>query len=85
VKAERFAFQFPTRFFFLLWRVKAAFERLDVSSSSYEYSSSWSSSGRLNLSLLLVSATMDGVRDFIVGPFSLLCHFHHGLFQHGHD
>jgi hypothetical protein len=72
VKAERFAFQLPPSFFFLLLRVKASLERLEVPSSSYEdSSSSSSSSGKLNLSLLLVSATMERVRDLIVGPFPI--------------
>jgi hypothetical protein len=40
VKSERFAFKLLPHFFFLLWRIKAALERLDVPSSSSEDSSS---------------------------------------------
>jgi hypothetical protein len=72
VKADRFAFQLLPRFFFLLWRVKAALERLEFPSSSSEdkYSSS-SSSGKLGLSTLVLSAAMEQVRDLIVAPFPL--------------
>jgi hypothetical protein len=49
VKAERFAFQLPPRFLFLLWQVRATLEWLEVPSSSSEYSTSSSSSfGKLN-------------------------------------
>jgi hypothetical protein len=73
VKAERFAFQLFPRFFFLLWRVKAALERLDVPSSSSEDSSSSSSSvGKLNLSILVISAAMERVRNLSVAPFPLI-------------
>jgi hypothetical protein len=72
-KAERFSFQLPPRFFFLLWRVKAAFERLEVPSSSSEDSSSSSSSCKLSLSILVVSAAVERVRYLIVGPFLLFC------------
>jgi hypothetical protein len=61
-KAERFAFQLLPRFFFLLWRVKAALERLEVPYSSSEYSSS---------SILVLSAAMERVRDLSVAPFPL--------------
>jgi hypothetical protein len=60
VKAERFAFQLFPHFFFLLWRVKAALEQFDVPSSSSEESSSSSSlSGKLNVSMLVLSAAME--------------------------
>jgi hypothetical protein len=63
-------------FFFLLCRVKAALERLDVPSSSSEdsssSSSSSSSSGKLNLSILVFSAAMEWVRDLIVASFPLI-------------
>jgi hypothetical protein len=36
VKAERFSFKLLARFFFLLWRVKAALERFEVAYSSSE-------------------------------------------------
>jgi hypothetical protein len=62
----------PPNFFFLLWWVKSAFERLEVPSYSSEgsYSSS-SSPDRLNLSILVFSAAMEQVRDLIVGTFPL--------------
>jgi hypothetical protein len=72
VKAERFDFQLVPRFFFLLWWVKSALEQSGVPSSSSEDSSSSSaSSGKLNLSILVISAAMERVRDLIVAPFPL--------------
>jgi hypothetical protein len=73
VKAERFAFQLLSHFFFLLWLVKAELERLDVpySSSEDSSSSSSSSSGKLNLSILVLSPAMEWVRDLSVAPFPL--------------
>jgi hypothetical protein len=72
VKAERFAFQLVPRFFFLLFRVKASLDRLEVTSSSSEDSSSSSlSSGKLNLSILVLNAAMERVSDLMVTPFLL--------------
>jgi hypothetical protein len=72
VKAERFASQLAPRFFFLLYRVKAALEILEVPSSSSEDSSSSSlSPGKLNLSILLLNAAMEQVSDLMVTPFRL--------------
>jgi hypothetical protein len=74
VKAERFAFQLVPHFFFLLFRIKVALEQLEVPSSSSEYSSSSSSSlssGKLNLSILVLNAAMERVRDLMVTPFPL--------------
>jgi hypothetical protein len=73
VKAKRFAFQLVARFFFfLLCRVKAALDRLEVPSSSSEDSSSSSlSSGKLNLSILVLNAAMERVSDLIVTAFPL--------------
>jgi hypothetical protein len=74
VKAERFAFKLLPRFFFLLWLFKSALEPLDVPYSSSEESSSSSSSsqsGKLNLSILVLSSTMEWARYLIVGPFPL--------------
>jgi hypothetical protein len=78
VKAEIFAFQLLPSFFFLFCRVKAALERLEVPSSSSEDSSSSSSSsspGRLNLSILVLSAAMERVSDLMVAPFPLFLPF----------
>jgi hypothetical protein len=70
VKAERFAFQLVALFSLLLWRVKAALERLEVPSSSSEDSSSSSlSSGKLNLSTLVLNAAIERVIDLIVTAF----------------
>jgi hypothetical protein len=70
VKAERFAFQLVPRFFFLLCRVNAALERLEVPSySSEDSSSSSSSSGKLNLSILVLNAAMERVSDLMVTAF----------------
>jgi hypothetical protein len=72
VKAEIFAFQLLPCFFFLLFQVKAALERLEApSSSSEDSSSSSSSSGKLNLSILMLSAAMERVRDLSVAHFPL--------------
>jgi hypothetical protein len=72
VKAERFAFQLVPRFFFLLCRIKAALEPLEVLSSSSEDSSSSSlSSGKLNLSVLVLNAAMEWVSDLAVTAFPL--------------
>jgi hypothetical protein len=74
VKAERFAFQLLARSFFLIWLVKAVLERLEVLSSSSEDSSSSSSSlssGKLNLSILVLNAAMERVSDLIVTAFPL--------------
>jgi hypothetical protein len=70
VKAERFAFQLVPRFLFLLCRVKEALERLEVPSSSSEDSSSLSS-GKLNLSILVLTAAMERVSDLMVTAFPL--------------
>jgi hypothetical protein len=60
------------RFFFLQCRVKAALERLEVPYFSSEDSfSSSSSAGKLNLSILVLSAAMERVRDLSVAPFPL--------------
>jgi hypothetical protein len=76
VKAERFAFQLLPRFFFLLCLVKAALERLEVPSSSSEDSSSFSlSSGKLNLSILVLNTAMERVSDLIVTAFPLFLPF----------
>jgi hypothetical protein len=58
--------------FFLLFRVKAALEKLEVPSSSSEDSSSTSlSSDKLNLSILVLSDAMERVRDLTVAHFPL--------------
>jgi hypothetical protein len=68
VKAERFASQLPPCFFFfLLWRVIAALEWLEVPSSSSDDSSS-SSFGKLNLSNFVASAAIERLSDLRVGP-----------------
>jgi hypothetical protein len=73
VKAERFAFQLVPRLFFLLCRVKAAMERLEVPSSSSEDSSSSSlPSDKLILSILVLNAAMDRVSDLMATAFPLL-------------
>jgi hypothetical protein len=76
MKDEIFAFQLVPGFFFLPCRVKAALERLEVPSSSSEDSSSSSlSSGKLNLSMLVLNAAMERVSDLMVTPFPLFLPF----------